>query len=239
MTAVAKDPAGKTSSPAVTTWTVDATAPTVSLGAVPATLLASSLSLVWTAKDTGGSAVKTYDVRTRYAAPGGGFTAYVYPASWQGRTTTTLPVSLTQGNTYCFSVRARDAVGNIGAFTAERCAKVALDDRALTTRGGTRGTSKSYLYGTYTRITGTSQYVSKGSVKARQLGLVVTTCNACASLDVWIGGVKLGRVSTYSATTKVRQVKWLPLSASTRSGTVVVRPASTRSAYVDGLVIQK
>ena len=239
VTVIAKDPSGKTSSPAATTWTVDATAPAVSLAALPATLLGPSVTLGWTAKDTGGSAVKSYDVRTRYATPGGSFSTYVYPAAWQGRTTTALPASLTQGNTYCFSVRARDAVGNIGAFTAERCTKVALDDRSLTTHGGTRGTSKSYLYGTYTRITGTSQYVSKTSVMARQIGLVVTTCNACAPLDVWIGGVKLGRVSTYSASTKVRQVKWLPLSASTRSGTVVVRPASTRSAYVDGLVIQK
>ena len=84
-----------------------------------------------------------------------------------------------------------------------------------------------------------SQYVNKTSVKARQLGPVVTTCTVCASLDGWIGGVKVGRVSTYSSTTKVRQVKWLPVSASTRSGTVVVRPASTRSAYVDGLLIQR
>ncbi len=54
-----------------------------------------------------------------------------------------------------------------------------------------------------------------------------------------MGGVKLGRLSTYSATTKARQVKWLPVSASTRSGTVIVRPASTRSAYLDAIVIQK
>jgi len=46
-------------------------------------------------------------------------------------------------------------------------------------------------------------------------------------------------VSTYGSTTRYRQMVWLPLSASTRSGTVVVRPASSRSAYVDGLVIQK
>ena len=236
---VAKDPSGQVSSPTSTTWTADTTSPTVSLGSVPATLLASSMTLGWAAKDTGGSTVKAYDVRLRYATPGGGFTAYSYPSSWQARSTTSLPVSLTQGNTYCFSVRARDAVGNVGAFSAERCTKVALDDRALTIHGGVRGTSKYYLYGTYSRLTGTSQYLYRTSVKARQIGLVVTTCSTCAPLDVWIGGVKLGRVSTYSATTKVRQVKWLPLSATTRSGTVVVRPASSRSAYVDGLVIQK
>lgn len=239
ITVVATDPSGHVSAPSSTTWTVDATAPTVSLGAIPTTLLASSVTLGWTAKDTGGSTVKAYDVRMRYATPGGAFTAYSYPSSWQARSTTSLPVSLSQGNTYCFSVRARDAVGNVGAFTAERCTKVALDDRGLTMHGGARGTSNSYLYGTYSRLTGTSQYLYRTSVKARQIGLVVTTCSVCAPLDVWIGGVKLGRVSTYSATTKVRQVTWLPLSASTRSGTVVVRPASTRAAYVDGLVIQK
>ena len=239
VTAVATDPSGQRSAPVSATWTVDRAAPTVSLTALPTALLGSGLTLAWSAKDSGGSAVASYDVRERYASPSGGYTAYVYPSTWQKRTSSSLAVKLSAGYSYCFSVRARDKVGNLGAFTPERCTSVALDDRALSNHGGTRGTNSRYLSGTYTRLTGSPQYLSRTSVKGRRLGIVVATCSTCAPLDVWIGGVKWGRVSTYSSTTRYRQVVWLPLSSSTRSGTLVVRPASSRSAYVDGFVIQK
>ncbi|SER69439.1 hypothetical protein SAMN05216199_0906 [Pedococcus cremeus] len=239
VTAVATDPSGQRSAPVSATWTVDRAAPSVSLTALPTALLGSSLSLAWSAKDSGGSVVESYDVRERYASPSGGYTAYVYPSTWQKRTSSSLALKLSAGYSYCFSVRARDKVGNLGAFTPERCTSVALDDRALSNHGGTRSTNSRYLSGTYTRLTGTPQYLSRTSVKGRRLGLVVATCSTCAPLDVWVGGVKWGRVSTYSSTTRYRQVVWLPLSSSTRSGTVVVRPASSRSAYVDGLVILK
>ena len=239
VTAVATDPSGQRSAPVSATWTVDRSAPTVALNAPPSVLLGSGLTLSWTAKDSGGSAVASYDVRERYASPSGGYTAYVYPSTWQKRTSPSLALKLSAGYSYCFSVRARDKVGNLGAFTPERCTSVALDDRALSNHGGTRASNSRYLSGTYTRLTGTPQYLSRTGVKGRRLGLVVAKCSTCAPLDVWIGGVKWGRVSTYSSTTRYRQVVWLPLSSSTRSGTVVVRSASSRSAYVDGLVIQK
>lgn len=239
VTATATDPSGQRSAPVSATWTVDRAAPSVALNALPTALLGSSLSLAWSAKDSGGSVVASYDVRERYASPSGGYTAYVYPSTWQKRTSSSLALKLSAGYSYCFSVRARDKVGNLGAFTPERCTSAALDDRALSNHGGTRSTNSRYLSGTYTRLTGTPQYLSRTSVKGRRLGLVVATCSTCAPLDVWVGGVKWGRVSTYSSTTRYRQVVWLPLSSSTRSGTVVVRPASSRSAYVDGLVILK
>ncbi len=238
VTATATDPSGQRSAPVSATWTVDRTAPSVSLNSLPTALLSSSLTLAWSAKDSGGSTVASYDVRERYAAPSGGYTAYVYPSTWQKRTASSLALKLSAGYSYCFSVRARDKVGNLSAFTPERCTSAALDDRALSNHGGTRGSNSKYLSGTYTRLSGTAQYLSRTSVKGRRLGIVVATCSTCAPLDVWIGGVKWGRVSTYSSTTRYRQVVWLPLAPSTRSGTVVVRPASSRNAYVDGLVIQ-
>lgn len=239
VTAMATDPSGQRSAPVSVTWTVDRTAPSVSLNALPTALLGSSLTLAWSAKDSGGSAVASYDVRERYASPSGGYTAYVYPSTWQKRTSPSLALKLSAGYSYCFSVRARDKVGNLSAFTPERCTSAALDDRALSNHGGTRGSNSKYLSGTYTRLSGTAQYLSRTSVKGKRLGIVVATCSTCAPLDVWIGGVKWGRVSTYSSTTRYRQVVWLPLASSTRSGTVVVRPASSRNAYVDGLVILK
>jgi hypothetical protein len=47
----------------------------------------------------------------------------------------------------------------------------------------------------------------------------------------------LGRVSLYSATTSFRQIRWLPLQSVTRTGTVVLKTASSRTTLVDGLVV--
>ena len=236
---VSVDPAGRRSQPANLTWTVDRTAPAVTMGSLPGVLLGTGLTVGWTGKDSGGGVVASYDVRRRYALLGGGWSAYSYPAGWQGRRTAGLPVVLTPGVSYCFSVRARDSVGNVGAFSAERCVSVALDDRALAVRGGVRGTTRAAFDGTFTKVTGTSQYLSRTGVAGRRIGLVVTRCSTCAPLDVWVGGVKVGRLSTYASSTRYRQQVWLPSFTRTRSGTVVVRPASSRAAYVDGLVVLK
>jgi transposase-like protein len=64
-----------------------------------------------------------------------------------------------------------------------------------------------------------------------------TTCSTCGSVDVYHAGVKLGRLSLYSATTRTRQVKWLPLESVTRYGTVTVRSTGTRQVIIDGLAI--
>ena len=236
---VSVDPAGRRSQPASLAWTVDRAAPVVTMGSLPGVLLGTGLTVGWTGKDSGGGVVASYDVRRRYALLGGGWSAYSYPASWQGRRTVGLPVTLTPGTSYCFSVRARDSVGNVGPFSAERCVAVALDDRALAVRGGVRGTTRAAFAGTFTKVTGTSQYLSRTGVSGRRIGLVVTRCSTCAPVDVWVGGVKVGRLSTYASTTRYRQQVWLPLFTRTRSGTVVIRPASSRAAYVDGLVVLK
>ena len=238
VSAMATDPSGARSPAASVSWTVDRTPPSVSVAAPPGAVLGSSLTLSWSATDTGGSSVASYDVRERYASPAGGFSGYVYPSTWQGRTATTLPLRLSQGYNYCFAVRARDRVGNVGSFSAERCTTAVMDDRALANHGGLRGTSTAYAFGTWTRLASSSQYVSRSGVRARRLGLTVATCSSCGAVDLWIGSVKWGRVNTYSSTTRYRQTLWLPWAAS-RYGTVVMRPASTRRVYVDGLVIQK
>ena len=238
VTAVAIDPARGRSQPATASWKVDSTAPSVTLATVPAQLLGSALNLRWSATDTGGSTVASYDVRERYAAPSGGFTGYVYPSSWQRRSATSLPLTLAGGYTYCFSVRARDALGNTSAFTPERCVTTLLDDRAFAVHGATRGTSAAYVFGTSTRAAGTATALSRSGVNARRLGLLVATCSTCGFVDVWIGSYHWGRLSTHSTTTRYKQVLWLPWSAS-RSGALVLRPASGAPVYVDGAFIEK
>jgi hypothetical protein len=115
---------------------------------------------------------------------------------------------------------------------------VALDDRALTaSTGWTRGTSSAYAYGTYTRATSSGRSLTRTSVKGRRIAVVATTCPTCGAVDVYHAGVKIGRVSLYSAKTSYRQIRWLPLQSVTRTGSVVVRTTSTKTVVVDGIAV--
>lgn len=113
-----------------------------------------------------------------------------------------------------------------------------LDDRALSaSTGWTRGSSTSYLYNTYSKTVKTSAQLARSGVQGRRLALVATTCSTCGIVDVYHAGVKLGRVSLYSATTKTRQVLWLPLQTVTRTGTVTIRSVSAKQVLIDGLAV--
>ena len=232
------DPSGKQSAVVSKSWVVDAAAPTASLAALASVQTRTPMTLTWTAGDSGGSGLVSYDVRARTASPTAGFGAYQYPASWQKLSTRSLTLTLSKGYQYCFSVRARDRAGNLGAWSAERCTSMPLDDRALSASSGwTRGSSSSYLFGTYSKTVKSGAQLTRSSVRGRRIALVATTCATCGSVDVYHAGVKLGRVSLYSSTTKTRQVKWLPLQSVTRTGTLTVRSAGTRPVLLDGVAI--
>jgi hypothetical protein len=215
---------------------VDATAPVAKVSAQPLALLGTSTTLRYSATDQGGAGVRSYDVRARFASSTGSLGAYVQPSAWQGRTSTSLPVTLTKGYTYCFSVRARDAVGNIGPWTSETCTNVALDDRALVSSGWSRGLSTSFLHGTYT-WTATNARVLSVPARARQVGLVVRTCATCGAVDVRLGGAYLGRLSLTSSTTQLKRVLWLPVGV-VRSGTLAITSVGIKHVYVDGVVLR-
>lgn len=232
------DPSGKQSAAVTRSWSVEAAAPTAALGAVPSVLTGAAFTLTWTAADSGGSGLASYDVRERHASSAGRFGGYVYPAAWQGLRARSLALRIGPGYQYCFSTRARDLAGNVGAWSAERCTAVAFDDRAMSaTSGWTRGTSASYAYGTWSRAARSAVSLSRGSVQGRRLVLVVTTCPTCGTVDVYHAGIRLGRVSLYSAKAAYRQLRWLPHQSVTRTGTVVVRTTSSKGVYIDGVAV--
>lgn len=232
------DPSGQVSETARRTWSVDTPGPSIGLGSLPTALTSTGLSLAWTTNDAGGSSVNSVDVRYRSAAFNASFGALTYPAAWQGLKGRTLTTTLSAGRHYCFSARVRDGAGNISPWSAERCTTVALDDRALTaSTGWTRGTSSAYAYGTYTRATSSGRSLTRTSVKARRIAVVATTCPTCGAVDVYHAGVKIGRISLYSAKTSYRQIRWLPLQSITRFGSVVLRTTSTKTVVVDGIAV--
>jgi len=232
------DPGGNQSAVVSKSWVVDVAAPNAAVGTPASVQTSSPTTLTWTATDTGGAGLASYDVRARTASPSADLGPYQYPASWQNLSAPALRWSLSAGYEYCFSVRARDRAGNVGAWSTERCTTMPLDDRALAaSTGWLRGTSSGYLFNTYSKTVRTYAQLTRSSVRGRHLAVVATTCATCGSVDVYHAGVRLGRVNLYSSTTKTRQVLWLPLETVTRTGTVTVRSTSTRPVVLDGLAV--
>ncbi len=156
----------------------------------------------------------------------------------QSTTARSTILKVSAGYQYCVSVRARDLAGNIGPWGTERCTVVAMDDRLLAASSGwSRGTSSSYVYGTWTRATSSKVSLTRAGVSARRVGVIVTTCPTCGAVDVYVGSTYAGRVSAYSSTWRTRQVKWLPAFGSTRSGTLTLRTTSSRAVVVDGVLV--
>ena len=76
------------------------------------------------------------------------------------------------------------------------------------------------------------------NVRTRQVGLLVQTCATCGSMDVYVGSTRLGRVNTYSATSRSQVVIWLPHQAVERRGTLLIRSTSSKRVVVDGVLIR-
>jgi len=91
----------------VWTNTIDATPPTASMTALPATSPAGNLDVSWAGQDGSGSGVASYDL---YESTDGGPLTLILPAT----SLTSTQVPIVAGHTYGFAVDATDNVGNQG-----------------------------------------------------------------------------------------------------------------------------
>lgn len=220
------------------TATPDITAPTASM-TKPVTLVQTSRTIalgVATSDDESG--VASYDLRYRYADWNDrAFSAYVSPASWRARTAAAPTMTGVPGRTYCFSVRARDTVDNTSGYSAERCATVPLDDRALTRASGTwrRVTSPNAYGNTVTRTSEYGATLTLAGAHVDRVGLVVTTCPTCGRASVLVNGRPLVTFSTWSSVTR-KKVLYLPRTFTYRRAAISVRlEQRNRWLVVDGL----
>jgi hypothetical protein len=138
--------------------------------------------------------------------------------------------------TYCWHVRARDAAGNLGAWSTERCARSPYDDRAMSVSSNwVRKTGSGYLFGTLTSTTVSgARATSTASLSGARVDLVVTRCPTCGSVDVYIGSTKLGRISTAGpqAARVLVSLRW----ASKRTGRLVL-VARSGPVSIDGYAV--
>jgi hypothetical protein len=231
----AKDEAGNVSETELAHWRVDRTAPAISPRYVDGFPTTPGVTFGWDGIDQ--TAVASYDVRYRVARYDGGFGAYRYRASAQGTTATSFPVALTRGYTYCVGVRARDTLGNVGAWNTPQCVGTPLDDRSLSASAGwTRHTSAGFYGGTYTFARTAGRTLTLRAVEGRMLGLVARTCPGCGKVRVLLDGVDVGEISTNAARTTYRK-KWGVGFRYLRSGTVTLVTVDDKPVYIDGLAV--
>lgn len=231
-------PGGTLSSVTAAGFTADRTAPTLAITSPTANGLgtATTATIAYRATDTG-AGVLSYDVQYRRASSNGGYTAYSTPTGWLGTTALSRSVAASPGYEYCFHVRVRDKVGNVSAWSADRCVDVALDDRSLAASAGwTRATASGTYKSTVTATTRTGTALSLRSVQTRRVTLLVTRCPSCGQVYVYLAGVRIGTVSTYAPTTQ-RQVRLaLPLQSAVRSGSLVLKPVTAgKQVLIDGV----
>lgn len=218
---------------------VDLTPPTVSLGGLPTYSLGRPLRFGFGATDPG-SGVASYDVRVRAAPFNRGFGAYSLPTSWQATTATAVTLNPVRGATYCLSVRARDHLRNVSAWSSERCTAVPLDDRALSASSGwLQASSPTYYAGTISRSTSVGRTLTRTSVQAHRVSLVVTTCPTCGTVGVYWNGVLLKRLALGSSTAVSQRLVGVTVFRGVASGTLVIRSLTSGPVFVDGLALSR
>ncbi|ROS30431.1 hypothetical protein [Cellulomonas sp. PhB150] len=95
-------------------------------------------------------AVASYDVRYTATPPGSATGPWVYPGSWQATTAANRTLSVAAGRRACFAVRARDAAGNVGAWSPSRCTYVDGEAPRFTTATASPRFAASATAGTVT-----------------------------------------------------------------------------------------
>ena len=223
---------------ATASWLVDLTAPTAGVRSPsPPVKVARTLTVAYTAHDTGGAGVSAYDVRYRAAAWNTAFHRWVQPAGWQATRATNVAFALAPGHTYCFSVRAHDAAGNVSAWSTARCTTVPLDDVAMAASSGWRRmSSPGAFHHTLSLASSGAAVLRLDKAHLRRLALVVRTCPGCGRIKVYRGGVLWRTVTTRSARVRNRVVLTLP-DIGLRTTSVRLRPAGGAPVYVDGIAL--
>lgn len=215
--------------------TGDTTAPALHSLSTPAIYSPNGQLAVTPSFTDSGSGLGQVLYRYRRAAPGGAMSGLTAGTL----TTPSYTVSMPAGYEYCASFAAKDKLGNTSAWSVERCAIAALDDRALALGGsGARLSSSAFHAATITQLTAAGSQLTLSSVSGRQLGLLARTCSGCGYLDVYVASTRLARISLVTSTTRNQVMIWLPRQSAIRTGKLTIRQVDKRTTFIDALVVQ-
>jgi len=210
--------------------TGDHVAPVSTLNAIATLQKKLSFNVGWSATDDFG--VASYDARERHAGPTGAFTGY---SSWYSGTSTSALYAAAVGQTVCISVRAADISANAGAYTADKCTGIPIDDSALTAQKFTRKSNAAYFNGTYSLSVVMGAKLTSTTITGKRLAILATTCAACGSIQFKWKGAVIGTFSLYSATTKHNVIVPVTVLTAAESGIAQIVTLSTARVEIDGV----
>lgn len=191
---------------------------------------AKAFTAAWTS--TGGTGPVTYDVRYRLAPYNGTFGTY---RTWRFETTATSGVLSASPGTTCLSVRGK-ASGAVGAWSAERCTAVPVDDRSLTASSGwTNGTSTGFYSNTFRRATALNASLSL-KVRGRSFALLVARGPGQGKIKVYLGSTYLGTWNLAASTVQRQVIIPVKTLSTVGTGTIkVVVATSGLKVLIDGV----
>lgn len=144
------------------------------------------------------------------------------------------------GATYQFRARATDGYSSTplvnGGLTV-----LPTDQSKATLYGGTTVASKYAWLGSYRRLTTTTQY-ARVSLTGTRLQVIAWRCSGCGSFAIYQGSVKIGTVSTYASSTKIRQVVFTKYWSTSATRTFTIRPLATSghpAVLIDGFAMRR
>lgn len=231
-------PDGRTTALTTHSWTVDATAPSVTPPSVAKISLVNPVRVAWKATDTQ-TGIERYEAAIWRARADGTVTDWARPTGWDDLAAASVRLpALAAGETICVSVRARDGVGNDAPWTAPRCTSRPFDDRsvATTTGGWTRTTGTQYWQETATNTGAANQTLRRLNAHVTQVGVLATVCPTCGTVELGVAGTRVGRINLERSALAHQKVLVLPAFA-LRSGSLTVTSTTTgKSIRIDGVI---
>jgi hypothetical protein len=231
-----RDAAGNSSS-ADYTWQVDRTPPMAWIdNPLHPYSLHSNLTATWEAIDNQ-AGLDSVDVRVARAHYNSDFNAWTYPTNLQNTLLKRATLTTRPGNTYCFSLRARDRIGNLSHWSRPQCTATATDDRKFTASAGwTRVIGDAYYGGTAIRTSTRSTTLTSLGVQTRSIYLIATRCTRCGTVGVFWNGIRLGHVNLYATSTIERSVTHIATFKRPRTGNLTLRTTRNgRRVQIDGV----
>ncbi|MFC5262788.1 hypothetical protein ACFPJ1_11795 [Kribbella qitaiheensis] len=181
-------------------------------------------------------AVASYDVVYKAAAAGKVFGKWTYPTTWQAMRSTAVSVSPAAGTDVCFMVRARDARGNLSAWSLVTCAVTPQDDRAFSAAGSFARLSYTSAYrGTLTQLRRSGAVLYKDGETGNRIAVTALTAPRQGIVDVTFAGRRISRINL-AATTVTRRTFYLPVPAM-YTGRVTVTSVSALPSSIDAVAL--
>jgi hypothetical protein len=188
-----------------------------------------------------GNQASAADVQYRDAPWNGGFGL---PILWQSQAPAgSATFTGAFGHTYCFSAQSYDdTVGGPRpwGFTAERCAVVPLDDRALSASSGwSRLNGSGFFNNTYTKSTTFGKSLSKSGIHAKRIQVMVEKCPKCGKIKIYWKGVLKHTYSLFASGVRKKVFLSAVSLGSVQTGTlkIVVSSPTGKVVIIDALAV--